>query len=131
VPPAFTRVSYLASTYSLTLKMEATCSSETSADFQWTTRRYTPDDRTLDNHRCENLESYISKKYFHNYADFCVTLIINGSPHSARRVPLIEKHCFALRNAGASHYSQIHLLTVATGMAAKLQGKVCCSCTLK
>jgi hypothetical protein len=27
--------------------MEATCSSETSVDFQWTTRRYIPDDRTL------------------------------------------------------------------------------------
>jgi hypothetical protein len=31
----------------LTLKMEATCSSETSTDFQRTTQRYVPEDRTL------------------------------------------------------------------------------------
>jgi hypothetical protein len=36
---------YLA--YFLTWKMETTCSSETSVDFQWTTWRYIPEDRTL------------------------------------------------------------------------------------
>jgi hypothetical protein len=45
-------------TYSLTLKIEATCSSKTSVDFWWTTWRYTPEDRTLHNHRCENIKSY-------------------------------------------------------------------------
>jgi hypothetical protein len=39
--------------------MEAICSSETSVEFQRTTRRYIPDDGTLHNHRCENLESYM------------------------------------------------------------------------
>jgi hypothetical protein len=39
--------------------MEAICSSETSVDFQQTTWRYIPEDNTLDNHRCENLRSYI------------------------------------------------------------------------
>jgi hypothetical protein len=43
---------------SSTLMMEATCSSETSVDFQRTTRRYIPEDRTLHNHWCENLKSY-------------------------------------------------------------------------
>jgi hypothetical protein len=33
--------------YSSALKMEATCSYETSADFQKTTRRYISDDETL------------------------------------------------------------------------------------
>jgi hypothetical protein len=33
--------------YTSTLKMEAVRSSETSVDFQWTTRRYIPEDRTL------------------------------------------------------------------------------------
>jgi hypothetical protein len=37
---------------------EATCSSETSVNFQRTTRRYILEDRTLHNHRCENLKSY-------------------------------------------------------------------------
>jgi hypothetical protein len=44
----------------LTLKMEAICSSETSVDFQWSTCRYISEDRTLHNHRCENLKSYVT-----------------------------------------------------------------------
>jgi hypothetical protein len=43
--PAFAQVS--CSAYSSTLKLEATCSSETSVDFQRTKRRYIQDDRTL------------------------------------------------------------------------------------
>jgi hypothetical protein len=43
---------------SSTLKTEATCSSEALVDFQRSTRRYIPEDRTLRNHRCENLISY-------------------------------------------------------------------------
>jgi hypothetical protein len=39
--------------------MEATYSSETFVNFQRTTRRYIPEDRTLYNHRYENLKSYI------------------------------------------------------------------------
>jgi hypothetical protein len=38
--------------------MEATHFSETSVDFQRTTRSYIPEDRTLHNHRYENLKSY-------------------------------------------------------------------------
>jgi hypothetical protein len=38
--------------------MEAICSSETSVDFQRTTRRYIPEDGTLHNHHCENLKTY-------------------------------------------------------------------------
>jgi hypothetical protein len=53
--------------YSSTLKTEATCSSETSVDFQWTKRRYIPDDTSLHNNRCENLKADIS---FENVAMF-------------------------------------------------------------
>jgi hypothetical protein len=42
----------------LVLKTEPTYSSETSADFQRTRRRYIPEDKTLRNHRCENLTPY-------------------------------------------------------------------------
>jgi hypothetical protein len=42
---AFILVSFLV--YFSKMKMEATCSSETSVDFQRTTRRYIPEDRTL------------------------------------------------------------------------------------
>jgi hypothetical protein len=40
----------------LVSKIEATCSSEMSVDFQWTI----PEDRTLHNHRCENPRSCIA-----------------------------------------------------------------------
>jgi hypothetical protein len=53
----FTLVS--CSAYYSTLKMEVACSSEMSVEFQLTTRRYIPEDRTLHNHRCENLKSYM------------------------------------------------------------------------
>jgi hypothetical protein len=55
LPPAFTLVSCLA--YSI-LKKEMICSSETSVNFQRTTQRYIPEDRTLRNQCCENLKSY-------------------------------------------------------------------------
>jgi hypothetical protein len=56
----FMLVSCLA--YSSTLKMEAVCSSETSADFQRTTLNHIPVDKILHNHRCENLKSYTNKE---------------------------------------------------------------------
>jgi hypothetical protein len=40
--------------------MGATCSSKTSVAFQRTTWRYIPEDRTLRNHCCENLKSYVN-----------------------------------------------------------------------
>jgi hypothetical protein len=44
--------------------MVAICSSETSADFQRTTGRYIPEDRSLHNHRCESLNSCIPNIQF-------------------------------------------------------------------
>jgi hypothetical protein len=55
-PPAYLLV--LAEIVSSTLKMEATCSSETSVASQQTTWCHIPEDDTLHNHRCENLKSY-------------------------------------------------------------------------
>jgi hypothetical protein len=43
--------------YSFTLKMEAICSFETSVDFQRSTLCYIAEDRSLHNHRSENLKS--------------------------------------------------------------------------
>jgi hypothetical protein len=51
-------VSFLA--YSSTLKMEATCSSETSIDFQKITLRFVSEGSTLHNHRWENLKFYMN-----------------------------------------------------------------------
>jgi hypothetical protein len=59
LPPAFTLVSCWA--YSFTQKMEATYSFEMSTDFQRTTRRYIPEDRTL---QLEQITSCLFSMYF-------------------------------------------------------------------
>jgi hypothetical protein len=46
--------------FSSNLKMEATYSSETSFDFQRTTQRYIPEDKSFHNHSCENQRPYIA-----------------------------------------------------------------------
>jgi hypothetical protein len=38
--------------------MEAKFLSEMLVNFQWNTRRYVPEDRTLHNHGCESFKSY-------------------------------------------------------------------------
>jgi hypothetical protein len=43
---------------STTMKIEATGTSETSVDFQRTSRPYIPEERTLHNHSCMSLKSY-------------------------------------------------------------------------
>jgi hypothetical protein len=71
LPSAFTLVS--SSANSLTLKMEAIYFSEASVDFQRTTHRYTPEDSTLHDHRCENLKFYSSKETSPSKITFMVT----------------------------------------------------------
>jgi hypothetical protein len=56
IPPDYTLVSSLA--YSSTPKMEAILSSETSVDSQQITRRYIPEDGTLE------IDTYLFKKPF-------------------------------------------------------------------
>jgi hypothetical protein len=63
---------WFAEPISSTLKMEATCSSETSGATQRTTRRPIPEDDTLHNHRCENLKSY-------------QTILFISTPHGVKR----------------------------------------------
>jgi hypothetical protein len=60
LPPAFMLISCLA--YSSTPQMEVICASKTLGGFQRTTPRYIPEDRTLHNHRCENLKSYLMER---------------------------------------------------------------------
>jgi hypothetical protein len=59
----------LAEFISLTLTMEAICSSETSIDTQRTTLRYIPEDDTLHNHSSEKLKSYKLKLLHEVYCD--------------------------------------------------------------
>jgi hypothetical protein len=55
----FSLFSYLA--YSSTLKIEATCFSETSVDFQHTRLLYLRADKIVHYYRCENLKFYIRR----------------------------------------------------------------------
>jgi hypothetical protein len=59
----------------LALKMEAICSSETSVDFQRTTRYHKPEDSTLYYHRCENLKSYCFIILFKSFPMFLRDLL--------------------------------------------------------
>jgi hypothetical protein len=49
--------------------MEATCSSETSVDFQQTTRRHIPEGRTVHNYRWEEFKSYVLCIIFIKYVN--------------------------------------------------------------
>jgi hypothetical protein len=77
-----------------TLKMEAKCSSETSVDFQRNILRYIPDDRTLHNHRCENLKYnlnaflrlHINVNYFQNFKN-----TFSGPPEACLLLELAKK----------------------------------------
>jgi hypothetical protein len=59
----FMLVSFLV--YSSTLKTEATCSSETSGDFGWATRQYTPESITL-------LYVYVPSSYFYENIQYAL-----------------------------------------------------------
>jgi hypothetical protein len=50
-----------------TWKIEAICSSESSVDTPRTTRRYIPENGTLHNHRCANLNSYMVISFEHRF----------------------------------------------------------------
>jgi hypothetical protein len=83
LPPTFTPVSYLA--YSSTLKMKATCFSETSAYFQRNNRLYILEDVIHNNYRYENLKSIIIHRLpYHSQSAFeingsCVSYIVEGA----------------------------------------------------
>jgi hypothetical protein len=62
--------------YSSTMKIDATCSFETSVDIQLTKPRYIPEERTLCNHRSENLKSQT----------FMIVVLFAGFEDSQRRL---------------------------------------------
>jgi hypothetical protein len=109
--------------YTSTLKMEATCSSETSVDFQQNTQCYILEDRTLHNHRCETLKSspnqfsYMSHTCTHVRLHIQLKWSINYDHHvktkykfHAATIFYFTKSCiffenpFTFRNSG--HYSE-------------------------
>jgi hypothetical protein len=55
--------------------MEVTSPSETWVDFQWTTQCYIPGGKTLHNHCCENLKSFITALLFQQLPSLCGFII--------------------------------------------------------
>jgi hypothetical protein len=113
----FTLVSCSAS--SSALKMEAICSFESYVDFHRTTRRCIPEDRTLLNHRCENIKSYTVGYLFYVYAIGGVShiheSIITSSSEKNRGSRIYSKQSVFIRmtadedntTAGTSTYRHI------------------------
>jgi hypothetical protein len=69
------------------LKMEAIFSSETSVETQRTTRRHIPEDDTLQNHRCENLKSYMT------VVVYIIIWLFSGALSTARQCSIGKKEC--------------------------------------
>jgi hypothetical protein len=64
----------------LHLKMEPIRSSETSVAFQHITRRHSPEDSTLHNHRCEILKSYNTNSCLQeNVSELCISNVVETS----------------------------------------------------
>jgi abortive infection bacteriophage resistance protein len=61
----------------LTLKIDVTCASEISVDFQQNTRSYIQEDRTLHNLCCENLRSYRKDFTLHKNINVEVLKVMN------------------------------------------------------
>jgi hypothetical protein len=96
--------------------MEATFSSETSADFQRTVRRYIPEDRTLHNHRCENLRPYnyviafpVAKVVIQDMGHFTLTVKI------ARFASLNQQADDVWRNLHLENYETLHQFCSSAG----------------
>jgi hypothetical protein len=53
----------------LAFVLGVTCSFKTPVDFQRTTWRYIPGDKSLYKHSCENLKSYMIQIYVTNFSD--------------------------------------------------------------
>jgi hypothetical protein len=70
------------------LKLESIYSSETTVDFQQTTRHCNPEDSTFHNYRCENLKSYRDKS-FQLYKKDVICSLIRTNYKTALTVKLL------------------------------------------
>jgi allantoicase len=73
------------------MKMEAIYYSETSVDFDGSTRRYIPEDSALHNNRCENIKSYSSYLFVMKRSTFA-----DGGIHNMRYNGRIMQHFAAV-----------------------------------
>jgi hypothetical protein len=99
LPPAFTLI--FCSVYSSTLKMEATCASETAVDFQLTTLQYILEDWTVHNHRRGNLTTCL-------VSSTLLSICINPLERFSWRVPLMALSIFTSKLLCASCSVFVH-----------------------
>jgi hypothetical protein len=78
--------------YSSTLKIEVTCSSETSVYLQRTTWRHIPEDRTIHNHRCENFKS-CKRDYLCQKFSFLNRSILNIRTEKNKQYLYSDRYC--------------------------------------
>jgi hypothetical protein len=89
--------------HSWTLKTEALCLSETLVDLHRTIQHYIPEDRTLHNHRCENLSNNLtSSTLVIIVPQFCLVIVLVEVHMTG-----VEKFVFFLK---MSHYNIICML---------------------
>jgi hypothetical protein len=74
---------------SLTLKMEATCSSETLDDFQWTTWRYIPEGSTLQK---QVLQLYRILNFSYNVLIFMAIFSMNKTTLTSKALNITVLH---------------------------------------
>jgi hypothetical protein len=67
--------------------MKGACSSETSVDFQRTTR-YIPEHRNLHNHRCENIKSYIMEVCYKFFPILGLVAMVGIEPGSLYEITI-------------------------------------------
>jgi hypothetical protein len=93
--------------YSLTLKMEATCSSKTMVGFQWTTQSYIPEDRTFQEALCDK---YGLNHMGNRMKSFTTVVNFTGScALNTRHFKLVLKEANSLYGS-LLMYNHVHLL---------------------
>jgi hypothetical protein len=79
--------------YLSNLKMETTCSHETSTDFQRTTQRYIPEDRNVHNQHCEILTSCTMYRHSSKIAHFIYPWLLALYVHPLLWTCMCTEHC--------------------------------------
>jgi hypothetical protein len=80
------------------IKIGAICSTETSVDFHRTKRRYIPEDRTPNSHRCENLKSKKPTRAAAGADAKMLWILARNRAQAMKSVPFIKTNnvsCFA------------------------------------
>jgi hypothetical protein len=83
--------------------MEARCSSKTFDDFQWTTQRHIPEDRSLHLKLLEKIKNYCNFLKGKKLGLITAKMqLVTGSEHGSRIIYTATSRCLAMTNEGAT-----------------------------